>query len=149
MRESPLDRFLKAQIISYDKALSEIKNGRKSSHWIWFVFPQLYGLGNSEMCRKYGIRGICEAKAYLAHPILSRRLKKISKALLLHKDKPIEEILGDMGEIDAKKLRSSMTLFAFLSKDGSVYHKVLDCFYNGEADKKTLKMIENELKEGE
>ena len=105
-----LDRFLEAQERMYPVALKEIQNGEKESHWMWYIFPQLRGLGRSQMAYSYGINGIEEAKAYLAHPVLSARLIEICEALLEHKGEDIEDILGD---IDAMKLRSSMTLFAF------------------------------------
>lgn len=138
MDTNPLNRFLIAQERMYPVALTEIKNGMKVSHWIWFVFPQLRGLGRSDMAYKYGINGIEEAKEYLAHPVLSARLTEISEALLVHKNKDIEYI---MGGIDAMKLRSSMTLFALVSEENSVFHQVLECFYDGEMDDYTKKLI--------
>ena len=134
-----LDRFLEAQERIYEIALKEIRNGEKESHWMWYIFPQLRGLGKSRMAYAYGINGLEEAKAYLAHPILSARLIEISEALLEHKDQDIEDILGD---IDAMKLRSSMTLFALISEEGSVFHQVLNCFYDGEMDELTKQLIE-------
>lgn len=133
-----LDRFLEAQERMYEIALKEIKNGEKESHWMWYIFPQLRGLGKSQMAYAYGINGLEEAKSYLDHPILSTRLIEISEALLKHKDQNIEDILGG---IDAMKLRSSMTLFACVSKNDSFFHKVLDCFYKGKKDDRTLKLI--------
>ena len=133
-----LDRFLEAQERMYETALKEIKNGEKESHWMWYIFPQLRGLGKSRMAYAYGINGLEEAKAYLAPPVLSARLIEISEALLEHKGKDIEDILGD---IDAMKLRSSMTLFALISEGGSIYHNVLDCFYNGKTDSYTIELI--------
>ena len=138
MEINSLNRFIDAQNYMYETALTEIKNGMKISHWIWFVFPQLRGLGRSDMAYKYGINGIEEAKEYLAHPVLSARLTEISEALLVHKNKDIEYI---MGGIDAMKLRSSMTLFALVSEENSVFHQVLDCFYDGEMDEYTIKLI--------
>ena len=133
-----LDRFLEAQERMYETALKEIKNGEKESHWMWYIFPQLRGLGKSRMAYAYGINGLGEAKAYLAHPVLSARLIEISEALLEHKGKDIEDILGD---IDAMKLRSSMTLFALISENSSIFHQVLDFFFNCEKDGYTLKLI--------
>ena len=134
-----LDRFLEAQERIYEIALKEIRNGEKESHWMWYIFPQLRGLGKSRMAYAYGINGLEEAKAYLAHPVLSARLFEISEALLKHKDQDVEDILGD---IDAMKLRSSMTLFALISEEGSVFHQVLNCFYDGEMDELTKQLIE-------
>lgn len=138
MNINSLNRFLESQEDMYATALQEIKNGEKESHWMWYIFPQLRGLGRSDMAYIYGINGIEEAKAYLEHPVLSARLIEISKALLEHKDELIEDILGD---IDAMKLRSSMTLFASISEADSVFHKVLGCFYDGAPDEYTLKLI--------
>ena len=138
MEINSLNRFIDAQNYMYETALTEIKNGMKVSHWIWFIFPQLRGLGRSDMAYKYGINGIEEAKEYLAHPVLSARLTEISEALLVHKNKDIEYI---MGGIDAMKLRSSMTLFALVSEENSVFHQVLEYFYNGEMDEYTLEFV--------
>lgn len=133
-----LDRFLEAQEDMYAIAFEEIKNGEKESHWMWYIFPQLRGLGRSDMAYIYGINGLEEAKSYLEHPVLSARLIEISEALLEHKDEMIEDIVGD---IDAMKLRSSMTLFASISEEDSVFHKVLDCFYDEEMDEQTLSYL--------
>lgn len=133
-----LDRFLEAQEPMYDTALAEIKKGEKESHWMWYIFPQLRGLGKSQMAYAYGINGLEEAKAYLAHPVLSARLIEISEALLEHTDIIIEDLIGDL---DVLKLRSCMTLFAFLSEEGSVFHQVLDCFYDGKMDEHTIELI--------
>ena len=137
MDTTSLNRFLEAQEPMYATALKEIKNGEKESHWIWYIFPQLRGLGYSPNAYTYGINGLEEAKAYLEHPVLSARLIEISTALLSHKGENIEDIMSD---IDALKLRSSMTLFALVSKDSSVFHQVLDCFYQGEMDELTQKL---------
>ena len=132
-----LDRFVEAQEHMYAIALEEIKNGEKRSHWMWYIFPQIRGLGMSSMAHIYGIAGLDEAKAYLDHPTLSVRLLEISEALLKHKKKKPEAIFG---YTDAMKLRSSMTLFALVSEDDSVFHKVLQAFYNGEMDELTIKL---------
>ena len=137
MDSNSLNRFIKAQETMYETALEEMKNGKKESHWIWYIFPQLRGLGYSPNAYTYGINGLEEAKAYLEHPVLSARLIEISTALLSHKGESIEDIMGD---IDALKLRSSMTLFALISKDNSVFHQVLDCFYDGNMDELTRKL---------
>ena len=138
MNTHSIERFIEPQDFLYATALAEIKAGRKKSHWMWFIFPQLRGLGHSSMAHIYGIEGLDEAWAYLAHPILSARLTEISEALLqLETNDPVA-ILGD---IDAKKLRSSMTLFALISEDGSVFHHVLDRFYDGQMDDRTLKLL--------
>lgn len=137
MDSNSLNRFIKAQEYMYETALEEMKNGKKESHWIWYIFPQLRGLGYSSNAYTYGINGLEEAKAYLEHPVLSARLIEITEALLTHRGKDIEDIMGD---IDALKLRSSMTLFALLSENNSVFHQVLVCFYDGKMDELTLKL---------
>ena len=133
-----LDRFLIAQDSMYEKALKEIKNGEKESHWIWYIFPQLRGLGYSPKAYTYGIDGLEEAKAYLEHPVLSARLIEITEALLTHRGKDIEDIMGD---IDALKLRSSMTLFALISEADSVFYQVLEVFYDSKMDEMTLGLL--------
>ena len=140
-----LHRFLGAQESFYAQALKEIRNGCKTSHWIWFIFPQVYGLGHSPMSDNYGIRSLDEARAYLNDPILKSRLVEISKALLQHskgglfsKPKTAEQILG---YTDALKVRSCMTLFDLIEPN-SIYAQVLDAFYNGERDDLTLQILE-------
>ena len=123
-----LSRFLNAQARDYEQALSEIRAGRKRSHWIWYIFPQLDGLGYSGTARYYAIKDRAEAEAYMGDPVLSGRLIEISKALLeLESDDPTEV----MGYPDDLKLRSSMTLFSMVSDD-PVFKKVLDKFFGGE-----------------
>lgn len=133
-----LSRFTEAQNWMYQTALNEIKAGKKRSHWMWYIFPQLRGLGNSVMSHKYAINGIEEARAYLEHPVLSARLKEISSELLKLDIKDPEQIFG---YTDSIKLRASMTLFAYVSESGSVFHRVLEQYYNGHMDDLTLKMI--------
>lgn len=137
MNINSLERFLEAQEHKYDIALKEIRAGKKRTHWMWYIFPQLRGLGRSQMAYVYGINGLEEAKAYLEHPVLSARLIEITEALLEHKDQDIEDILGD---IDAMKLRSSMTLFALISEEVSTFQRVLDCFYDSKMDEQTIKL---------
>lgn len=138
MDVNSLDRFLEAQDKLYETAFSEIKKGSKRSHWMWFIFPQLRGLGSSKMSYIFGVNGIEEAKEYLNHPVLSARLIEITEALLTHKGKDIYDIMGD---IDDMKLKSCMTLFALISEEGSVFHQVLESFYDGEMDYKTVKLL--------
>lgn len=133
-----LDRFIDAQRGIYPIALAEIVSGQKRSHWMWFIFPQLRGLGTSDMAYTYGISGLDEARAYLAHPVLSERLIEISGALLAHGDKTPSAILGP---VDAMKLQSSMTLFSVISENDSVFHKVLEQFYGGNRDTRTLQLL--------
>jgi uncharacterized protein (DUF1810 family) len=133
-----LNRFLGAQESFYADALKEIKRGYKESHWIWFIFPQMRGLGRSPMAENYGIKSIEEARAYLEEPILKKRLIEISSALLKHKGKSTAyEILGTL---DAIKVRSSMTLFDHVMPN-AIFADVLDAFYNGERDVMTLELL--------
>ena len=133
-----LDRFLKAQENVFPIAMEELMRGEKQSHWMWFMFPQLRGLGTSTMAHLYGISGLGEAKAYLAHPVLSGRLYELCCELLKHKDKTALEIFGD---IDEMKLKSSMTLFALTTEDYTIFDEVLECFFNGEMDEVTVNLI--------
>ena len=133
-----LERFVKAQELAYPIALQDIKKGKKRSHWMWYIFPQLRGLGMSSMAHKYGIVDLDEAKAYLEHPVLSARLYELCGELLKHRDKSAYDIFGD---IDAMKLKSSMTLFALTSKEHTIFDEVLECFFDGERDAITLKLI--------
>ena len=133
-----LDRFVQAQTLMYPSVLKQIQNGKKTSHWMWFMFPQLCGLGTSTMAHKYGIVDLGEAKAYLEHPVLSARLYEFCGELLKHKDKSANDMFGD---IDAMKLKSSMTLFALTSKEHTIFDEVLECFFDGERDAITLKLI--------
>ena len=133
-----LDRFVQAQTLMYPSVLKQIQNGKKTSHWMWFMFPQLRGLGTSTLAHLYGISGLGEAKAYLAHPVLSGRLYELCSELLKHKDKTALEIFGD---IDEMKLKSSMTLFALTSEDYTIFDEVLEHFFGGEMDEVTVKLI--------
>ena len=138
MNINSLDRFIKAQANTYKIAMSELKNGTKRTYWMWFIFPQLRGLGMSSISRYYGLEGIEEARAYLDHPVLSGRLYEACYELLKHKDKSALEIFGD---IDEMKLKSSMTLFALASEDYTIFDEVLRCFFDGEMDEATVKLI--------
>ena len=133
-----LERFVKAQTNTYEVAMNEIKNGRKRTHWMWFIFPQLRDLGMSSISRYYGLENFDEANAYLAHPVLSGRLYEICGELLKHKDKTALEIFGD---IDEMKLKSSMTLFALTNEDYTIFDEVLEHFFGGEMDEVTVKLI--------
>ncbi|MBQ6144209.1 MAG: DUF1810 domain-containing protein [Pseudolactococcus laudensis] len=132
------ERFIKAQKDEYAIALSEIKQGRKSSHWMWYIFPQLDGLGRSTQARYYSIFGLDEAVAYQHHPILGARLKEISTALL---ELETDDSVKVLGKIDALKLKSSMTLFNYAAPHEDIYQKVLDKFYAGEKDTATLNLL--------
>ncbi|HYG96909.1 MAG TPA: DUF1810 domain-containing protein [Solirubrobacterales bacterium] len=135
-----LQRFLDAQDSggTYERALAELRAGRKTSHWMWFVFPQRAGLGQSEMSRTYAIAPPEEARAYVEHPILGPRLIECAEALLDHQGMSATEILGG---IDAVKLRSSMTLFAGVAPEQPVFRRVLDRYFDGEADESTERWL--------
>lgn len=135
--EADLQRFIYAQNEDYEQALSEIRRGKKRSHWIWYIFPQMKGLGFSYNSEYYGISSLREAKDYLNHEILGNRLIEITASLLLHKGKDIEQIMGD---IDAMKLKSSMTLFDAV-RPGDIFGEVLDEFYSGERCRRTLEFL--------
>ncbi len=133
-----LERFLKEQEIDYEQALAEIRGGRKKGHWIWYIFPQLAALGFSETSKYYGISGIDEAREYLANDTLRTRLLEISGALL---SLECSDACKIMGEIDAKKLRSSMTLFTEAAPEEKTFSKVLEKFFGGKKDERTLALI--------
>ena len=141
-RFNSLYRFLKRQETMYGIALRELNMGKKMSHWMWYIFPQIRGLAKSRKAFVFGIKDINEAKAYLAHPLLGPRLIDCCKAILKHKNKTAKEILGN---IDAVKLRSSMTLFAAVSEENSLFHKVLEFFYDGETDPLTEGFISGRM----
>lgn len=132
-----LQRFLTAQEKDYPIALSEIKSGRKQSHWMWYIFPQIEGLGFSETSKYYAIESIHEAKEFLDHPVLGSRLIEICNALLNLEANDPYKIFGSP---DDMKLHSSMTLFSSSSDPDPIFQKVLDKFFNGEKDEKTLQM---------
>ena len=136
-----LERFIEPQEQDYEQALKEIRKGRKVSHWIWYIFPQLRGLGKSYMSDYYGIRDLDEAKAFLQDPYLGKHLQKISEALLNLDNDNATQI---MGRPDDMKLKSSMTLFACADPENAVFEKVLEKFYNGHKDGRTLKMLSKE-----
>lgn len=133
-----LDRFVEAQRRDYVLALNEIKKGRKVSHWIWYIFPQLTALGKSHIAKKYGICDLDEAKAYFEHDVLRANLLEISKMLLRHSSKSIVDIMN--GSVDAMKVQSSMTLF-YLVSHHKVFKMVLDTFFDGEMDIETLNIL--------
>jgi uncharacterized protein (DUF1810 family) len=135
---SDLSRFVEAQEGVYPRALAELRAGRKTSHWMWFVFPQIAGLGRSPMAQRYAISGLDEARDYLAHPVLGARLRESAAALLALSGVSARDVLGD---IDALKLRSSMTLFARAATGEDLFQQVLDRYYGGEPDDATLARV--------
>lgn len=136
-----LERFVQAQDLAgtYERALAELHRGRKSSHWMWFVFPQIAGLGSSPMAQRYAIGSLAEAVAYLDHPVLGTRLVEAAHATMVTDIGRAEAIFGS---IDAIKLRSSMTLFRRADPDEPVFGKVLDRFYDGRPDPATEELLD-------
>jgi uncharacterized protein (DUF1810 family) len=139
-QQNPFDlaRFITAQESHYETALAELKQGRKRSHWMWYIFPQLEGLGHSAISVHYAIKSRAEAQAYLAHPVLGARLKACAETLLAIENRSAAEIFGYPDDI---KLKSSMTLFAALSELDSLYSQVLANYFHGESDIKTLQLL--------
>ena len=135
--ENILTKFITAQQEDFNMALSEIKNGRKQSHWIWYIFPQIVGLGRSTTSEYYAIKNLSEARMYLKHEYLHNILLSICQALLDLETSDAEEV---MGRIDAMKLKSSMTLFTLADSEEQVFKAVLDKFFCGELDEKTIEI---------
>jgi uncharacterized protein (DUF1810 family) len=133
-----LDRFVRAQQGTYETALAELRSGRKSSHWMWFVFPQLSGLGRSPTAQRYALDGVDETRAYLAHPVLGPRLLEATSAAGTAPARTADELLGG---VDALKLRSSMTLFAAAADDPGPFRAVLDRWYGGTEDPVTVRLL--------
>lgn len=140
LQDNKLSRFLEAQNSTYESALKEIRNGRKTGHWMWFIFPQLAGLGFSETAKFYAIQNKAEATDYLKDNRLGSRLREISGELL---KLPVSNAVNIFGEIDSIKLRSCMTLFSLVEDTHPVFEEVLIKFFNGEKDKKTLLLLSN------
>ena len=134
-----LQRFIDAQQNKFQIALNEIKNGRKQSHWMWFIFPQIDGLGFSEMAKFYAIKNIAEASLYFEHPVLGARLIEISTALLAIDGKTANQVFGSPDDL---KLRSCMTLFSSLPNTNPVFENVLKKYFKGIKDTKTLQLME-------
>ena len=132
-----LERFIEAQEMMYEIALKEIKNGRKKSHWMWFIFPQLKGLGFSSMAQRFAISDVNEAKEYIEHPILGERLREITKAALENKNKTAYEIFGSP---DHMKFRSSMTLF-YLASGEQIFLEAINVFFDGIKDQLTINLL--------
>lgn len=140
---SPLDRFLEAQSgahgIGFDQALAELQAGRKTSHWVWYVLPQLRALGRSAMARAYGMADRAEAQAYIAHPVLGPRLVMCVRAMLAHEHLGAKEVLGP---VDALKFRSCLTLFEHVAPQEPVFGQAIERFYGGERDAATLEWLQ-------
>lgn len=138
-----LTRFLDAQNKLYLTALAEIKKGKKETHWMWFIFPQIKGLGTSDTSNLYAIADLKEASEFLEHPILGKHLIEISEILLTFKRKSADGIFGDL---DARKLRSSMTLFSMAENTNPIFQEILDAFFSGESDPLTISIINSTIK---
>lgn len=136
-----LGRFLAAQDRAYATALEELRQGRKRSHWIWYVFPQLRGLGSSPAAGLYGLAGLDEARAYLAHPVLGARLREAIQAMLAHRALGADGVLGGL---DALKFRSCLTLFALAVPDEPLFATALEAFFGGARDPLTLELLRRE-----
>ena len=133
-----LQRFVDAQRDVYATALAELRAGRKRSHWMWFIFPQVQGLGSSEMARRYAIASTDEAAAYLAHPQLGARLRECASAVAMHEDRGADEIFGHPDDL---KFHSCMTLFADVAPDEAIFQTCLDQFYDGMPDHATIERL--------
>lgn len=133
-----LDRFVEAQADCYEQVARELRAGRKSSHWMWFIFPQIAGLGHSEMARRYAISSLAEAAAYLEHPVLGPRLRECTQLVNVVEGRSIDRILGYPDDL---KFRSSMTLFAKAAPDEQVFREALEKYFGGEADRLTLERL--------
>jgi uncharacterized protein (DUF1810 family) len=133
-----LQRFVDAQARSYADALAELKRGRKTSHWMWYVFPQVAGLGASAMAQTYAIGSLAEARAYLAHPVLGARLRACVRGVLAVEGRTAHAILGSPDDF---KLRSSLTLFAAAAPDEPLFRQALDKYFDGEPDPRTLERL--------
>lgn len=134
----PLQRFLDAQAPVWEAVIEELRSGRKETHWMWFVFPQIAGLGTSRMSQKYAVVGKAEAQAYAMHPVLGARLRHCFELVLAHRNRTAESILG---AIDAKKLQSCATLFRACDGRNPLFDEALKVFYNGEPDQATLSLL--------
>jgi uncharacterized protein (DUF1810 family) len=130
---------VRAQESTFERALSEIKSGEKQSHWMWYIFPQFDGLGWSLTSRRYAVKSMAEADAYLSHPVLGPRLVESAEALLQLHDLSANDVLGHPDDL---KLRSCATLFAQVSPKNSVFHRILDRYYEGKPDEVTLRLIQ-------
>ena len=133
-----LERFIEAQAPIYAQALGELIAGQKRSHWMWFIFPQIAGLGQSAMSRAYAIQSLDEARAYLAHPLLGARLRECCQAVMNLRNKSAEEIFGS---IDTMKFRSCLTLFTEANHDDVLFFNLLEKYFDGDADEATLEIL--------
>ena len=142
MDEYNLNRFVEAQMVTYEGAMLELARGRKKSHWIWYIFPQIEGLGSSDTAKLYAIKSLEEGRAYLRHPELGPRLIEACEILLSLKDASMDEVMGFPDDL---KLQSSMTLFETLSDSSSIFTKIIEIYFDNERDKNSLEIIQSKL----
>ena len=135
-----LSRFLEAQMVTYDSAMLELARGSKKSHWIWYIFPQIEGLGRSDTAKLYSIKSLEEGRVYLEHPVLGPRLVEACEILLSLKDASMDEVMGFPDDL---KLLSSMTLFEYISGSNSIFTKIIEVYFDDERDKGSLKLIKS------
>ena len=140
MDQYNLNRFIEAQMTTYEGAMLELTRGRKESHWVWYIFPQIEGLGRSDTAKLYSIKSLEEGRAYLEHPVLGQRLIEACEMLLSLKDASIDKV---MGFPDNLKLLSSMTLFEFISGSNSIFTKIIEIYFDDQRDKASLRIIES------
>jgi len=138
MDQYNLNRFIEAQMVIYEGAMLELARGRKDSHWVWYIFPQIEGLGNSDTIKLYAIKSLEEGRAYLKHPVLGPRLIKACEILLSLKDASMDEVMGFPDDL---KLLSSMTLFEALADSNSIFTKIIEFYFEDERDEISLKLI--------
>ena len=138
MDQYNLNRFIEAQMVTYEGAMLELARGRKDSHWVWYIFPQIEGLGNSDTIKLYAIKSLEEGRAYLKHPVLGPRLIKACEILLSLKDASMDEVMGFPDDL---KLLSSMTLFEALADSNSIFTKIIEFYFEDERDEISLKLI--------
>ena len=145
----PLGHFLEAQASAYDGILGELHRGRKTGHWIWFIFPQLDGLGRSAMSKRFALNGLEHARCFLSHPVLGARLREVTGAMISHRGERAVDILGSPDDL---KFRSLMTLFrqaAASQEDRQLFQQALDLFFDGTADPLTLALLAGTAKDGD
>ena len=140
MDQYNLNRFIEAQMTTYEGAMLELTRGRKESHWVWYIFPQIEGLGRSDTAKLYSIKSLEEGRAYLGHPVLGPRLIEACEILLNLKDASIDEVMGFPDDL---KLLSSMTLFEFISGSNSIFTKMIEFYFDDERDETSLEIIKS------
>ena len=138
MDQYNLNRFVEAQLVTYEIAMLELARGRKESHWVWYIFPQIEGLGKSDIAKLYSIKSLEEGRAYLEHPVLGQRLIEACEVLLSLKNTSIDEVMGFPDDL---KLLSSMTLFELVSESNSIFTKIIKVYFDDERDEKSLGII--------